>query len=328
MSEGKLKMLDLFSGIGGFSLAASWTGKIETVAFCEIDIFPQKVLKKHWPNVPIFEDVRTLTNEALNERGIERVDIITGGFPCQPFSCAGKQRGKDDDRFIWPEMFRIISEVRPTWVIGENVNAFIGMALDDVLLDLERGGYEAQTFVIPACAINAPHKRDRVWIVARNSHGDIEGTNREICYREDTKPSGSVLDVANSEGLRGRGWSDPGAERWRGLVSDKQEGREIRREIEGCGNITGTVNADPDSAGIQGSENTRGVSPCGGSSPQHAFGLYTTGEYWLTEPTVGRVANGISNRVDRLKGLGNSIVPQVAYQILQAISDIALEANP
>lgn len=166
-----LKMLDLFSGIGGISLAAEWAG-IETVAFCEIEPFCQKVLKKHWPEVEIFDNIKNLSADAIRDRRISTdIDIIAGGFPCQPFSVAGKQRGTKDDRHLWPEMLRIIEEIKPTWVVGENVVGFVDMALDTALFDLETIGYSAQSFVVPACAVNAPHRRDRVFIVA-NSNGN------------------------------------------------------------------------------------------------------------------------------------------------------------
>ncbi len=156
--------LDLFSGIGGFALAAHWTGKIKTVGFCEIEPFAQKVLKKHWPDVPIHDDIKTLRNE--EQYG--SVDIITGGFPCQPFSVAGQQKGKGDNRDLWPEMFRIIQEFQPTWVIGENVSGFVNMAFNRTANDLENEGYEVQPLLIPACSVGAPHKRERVWIIAYN----------------------------------------------------------------------------------------------------------------------------------------------------------------
>ncbi len=154
-----MKHLDLFSGIGGFALAARWVGW-ETVGFCEIDPYCQKVLRKHWPDVPIHEDIRE-----LDGRTVGHVDIITGGYPCQPFSVAGKRRGKADDRHLWPEFARLIREIRPYWVIGENVAGHINMGLDDVLADLEGLGYTWEAFVIPAVAVNAPHRRDRCWIV-------------------------------------------------------------------------------------------------------------------------------------------------------------------
>jgi DNA (cytosine-5)-methyltransferase 1 len=159
-------VLDLFSGIGGFSLGLERTGGFETAAFCEYAEFPRKVLAKHWPEVPIYNDVRELTAERLDADGIGSIDLICGGYPCQPFSHAGKRLGAEDDRHLWPEMSRLIASLRPTWVIGENVAGHVSMGLDDVLADLGTLGYACQAFVIPACAIGAIHKRERVWIVA------------------------------------------------------------------------------------------------------------------------------------------------------------------
>ena len=166
-----LTHLSLFSGIGGLDLAAEWAGCV-TVGQCEYADYPTKVLEKHWPDVPRWRDIRTLTKESFYERtGLRTVDIISGGFPCQPFSCAGKQQGTDDDRYLWPEMLRVIQELRPTWVIGENVPGIVNLALDEVLTSLENEGYEAQTFIIPACGVNAWHKRERVCIVAYSDNG-------------------------------------------------------------------------------------------------------------------------------------------------------------
>lgn len=163
-----LKVLDLFSGIGGFSLGLERAG-METIAFCEIEDYPVKILNKHWPDVPVFRDVRKLNKEVLLNEVSVLPDIIVGGFPCQPFSVAGKQRGKEDDRHLWPEFFRLIKEIKPRWVIGENVAGFVTMALDDVLHDLESEGYETQSFIIPASAVGGIHKRERVWIVAHSA---------------------------------------------------------------------------------------------------------------------------------------------------------------
>ena len=163
--------LSLFSGIGGLDLAAEAAGFV-TVGQCEWAEYPTKVLEKHWPDVPRWRDIRTLTGESFHERtGLRTVDVISGGFPCQPFSVAGKQRAKEDDRYLWPEMCRVISEIRPTWVLGENVPGIINLALDTVLSDLENIGYEGQAFVIPACGVDAPHKRERVCIVAYSIDG-------------------------------------------------------------------------------------------------------------------------------------------------------------
>jgi len=160
MAREKLKVLDLFSGIGGFSLGLERAG-MQTVAFCEIDPFCQKVLKKHWPDVPIFEDVKTLKGSDVGP-----VDIVCGGYPCQPFSSAGKREGSDDNRHLWPEMYRIVKDIRPRWVFAENVAGHISMGLDDVLLDLENAGYSWWTFIVPACAVGHHQRRDRVWILA------------------------------------------------------------------------------------------------------------------------------------------------------------------
>ncbi len=161
-----LTHLSLFSGIGGLDIAAEMAG-FKTVGQCEWAEYQTKVLEKHWPDVPRWRDIRTLTGNSFYERtGLRTVDIISGGFPCQPFSVAGKRKSENDDRFLWPEMLRVIRELRPTWVIGENVPGIINLALDQVLTDLENEGYEAQAFIIPACGVDAPHRRDRVAIVA------------------------------------------------------------------------------------------------------------------------------------------------------------------
>lgn len=158
-----MKVLDLFSGIGGFSLGLERAG-METIAFCEIESFCRQILNKHWPDVPIHEDIRSLDGEQY--RGT--VDVVCGGFPCQPYSTAGKRMGEKDDRALWPEMLRVIRECEPNWVIGENVAGFINMGLDNVLSDLESVGYSARTFIIPACAVERDHRRQRVWILANS----------------------------------------------------------------------------------------------------------------------------------------------------------------
>ena len=207
----KLRVLDLFSGIGGFSLGLERTGGFETVAFCEIDPFCRKVLSKHWPDVPIFEDVRELTSEQTGP-----IDLICGGYPCQPFSHAGQRRGAEDDRHLWPEVKRLVASIRPRWCLFENVAGHISMGLDEVLSDLESEGYTAWTVVIPACAVDAPHRRDRVWIVANSKSDDArqlkkqprnkkQQNNKEVWSGLRLKPSGSSEDVAHANGDRTQG---------------------------------------------------------------------------------------------------------------------------
>jgi len=255
-----MKHLDLFSGIGGFALAAQWAG-FETVAFCEIEDYPRKVLEKNFPGVPIHRDIRELDGE--NYAG---TTLITGGYPCQPFSLAGKRGGAEDDRHLWPEMFRIVKQARPDWVVAENVAGHINMGLDQVLSDLEGEGYAARPVIIPACAVDAPHRRDRVWIIAN-------------------------------------------AERNRRHQGSEQAGRQARDEADGHDRDLRCAMADTKISNDRGSNTGPGQGELGRSCR------------WPAEPRVGRVAHGVSNRVHRLKGLGNAIVPQVAYQILKPIGD-------
>lgn len=201
-----MRHLDLFSGIGGFALAAERVWPNIKHTFCDNDPFCQAVLKKHWPRSKIYGDIRALTNadkprrerSKLLQQGRsgsrgrhQAIDLLTGGFPCQPFSSAGQRKGTADDRHLWPEMRRVIQEFSPTWVVGENVRGLLsidgGMVFEQVCLDLEALGYEVQPFVIPACAVNAPHRRDRVWIVARNTkHDGRNGTKN----RKSSNPRG------------------------------------------------------------------------------------------------------------------------------------------
>lgn len=174
-------------------MAAEWA-EIETVAFCEREPFCQKVLNKHWPDVPIFDDVTTLNKQALIDRGVDvgAIKLISGGFPCQPFSVAGKQKGKEDDRDLWPEMFRIIEELRPTWVVGENVANFVRMELDRTIINLESLNYSTRTFVIPACAVNAKHKRNRTFVVAHLDSVRVERGAEKPILRKRNLPLGQV----------------------------------------------------------------------------------------------------------------------------------------
>lgn len=239
--------LDLFSGIGGFAYAVDqvWPGARHT--FCDIDPFCQKVLAKHWPESKIYGDIRTITTNTKHDGGTTtkgtgqdsgtqpksktrkklpqpelegvsplwdektRWDLLTGGFPCQPFSAAGKRRGTSDDRHLWPEMFRVIQLTKPRWIIGENVPGIIniegGVVFEQVCLDLENEGYEVQPFIIPACSVNAPHKRDRVWIIANRKHKrPVQPKHEERPRQEEGVSSGSDSDASNPTKQRGKRW--------------------------------------------------------------------------------------------------------------------------
>jgi len=216
-----VKHLDLFSGIGGFALGLQKVG-FETVAFCDIEKYCQHLLKQKWNGVKIYNDVREITKEKFKADGIEFPEIITGGFPCQPFSVAGSRKGTDDNRHLWPEMFRIIKEFKPRWVIGENVRGIVsiqdGLVFETVCTDLESEGYEVQTFNIPAVGVGAPHKRERIWIVAnsrcsirreqssRNSEsigsGTFKETERSTDTSEITRPSERTETMADTESKR------------------------------------------------------------------------------------------------------------------------------
>lgn len=202
-----LTHLSLFSGIGGLDLAAERAG-FQTVGQCEFADYPYKVLCKHWPDVSKWRDIRTLTGEDFHARtGLRTVDVLSGGFPCQPFSVAGKRRGAEDDRYLWPEMLRVIKELRPAWVIGENVAGIVNMALDTVLSELEAEGYETRAFIVPACGVDAPHRRDRVAIVARNNDGKPDGREPFSALagedeRQNAEPCGICHDVVHPEGER------------------------------------------------------------------------------------------------------------------------------
>ena len=195
----KLRTLDLFSGIGGFSLGLDSTGYFETVAFCEIEAFPCKVLNKHWPDVPIYNDVKELSYEKLQADGIisrrRGIDVICGGYPCQPFSVAGRQGGEDDPRHLWPEYFRLIRELRPHYAIGENVGGHLRLGLDTVLEDLDSENYTVRCFSVEAASLGAPHRRERIfWIADGNPNGNNVDQKQKIQERASAKSHGTCDD--------------------------------------------------------------------------------------------------------------------------------------
>ena len=277
----ELTHLDLFSGIGGFALAAKWNG-FRTIAFCDCEPYAQRVLRKHWPDVHVHGDIRQVRGELY-----AGVTLLTGGFPCQPFSVAGKQRGKDDNRYLWPEMCRVIREARPAWIIGENVAGIVNLALDTVCADLEAEGYEVEPVIIPACAVDAQHRRDRVWIVATNLSNSINNGS----YPEERHE-------AESCGNKSEDW-----------VFVRNGG--LMAHAAGC-RMEGNGAAWKQVTGLSTQE---GLSRRSRSRRNPAI--------WLPEPDVGRVAHGVPNRVAKLRGLGNAIVPQVAAEIIRCIREVS-----
>lgn len=203
-----MKVGSLFSGIGGMDLAAEWAG-MKVIWQCEIDPFCRRVLKKHWPEVELHGDIKEIKGT-----DIERPDILIGGYPCQPYSEAGKQRGAADDRHLWPEFKRLIEEIRPNWVIGENVSNHVELGLDDVLSDLETIGYTAQAFIIPSCAVQAPHQRDRVFVVANSSSERLQKSNKHTQFMFEDKKSDPGT-------WNGRRLDQPGIQRVVDGVSDQ-----------------------------------------------------------------------------------------------------------
>ena len=306
--------LDLFSGIGGFALACRWNS-IQTIGFVENEDYPRRILGKQFPGVPIFGDIQTFDGTPF-----KGVDLITGGFPCQPFSAAGKQRGKEDDRHIWPEIFTIIRSKRPRWIVCENVYGHVSLGLDEVLSDLEGQDYTCQAFIVPACAVDAPHRRDRVWIVANTDDtGQPAGAGRGQDNRnEEGHDSGRVCkNVGHSQNDR----RDGRATQARRKGAPDQSGKSrlgVRGESSRSSSDVADTNGQRGRSGYSRGQDAKTARKPPRYSGHDARGMET----WLPEPPVGRVANGIPRRVDRLKGLGNAIVPQIAQRIGETIKAV------
>ncbi len=322
MNNEKITHIDLFSGIGGFALAADRVfGNIEHI-FCDNEPFAQEVLRKHWPDAKIYSDIRSLTyadcqrhlhrepeklstkrpHKALGKSlaSTESPFILTGGFPCQPFSQAGRRRGEEDDRFLWPEMLRVIQEFSPLWVIAENVRGLLtqggGVVFERVCTDLEAAGYEVQPIIIPAVSVGAPHRRDRVWFVAHRN--DERRDNGEYHQPE------------------------------RHFLSDKGTAEEDKPQRKGRERGVGEIGTDaPDTRRGDGNEGSEGVRPEGIQRKSENSERFSHRDEWRKNwlevaTRLCRVDDGLPRRMDRnprLKALGNAIVPQVAEEIMRAI---------
>jgi DNA (cytosine-5)-methyltransferase 1 len=327
----------LFSGIGGFDLASEWMGW-ENVFHCEWNEFGKKVLKYYWPKAKSYEDITT--TDFTIHRG--KIDILTGGFPCQPYSTAGKRLGKEDDRHLWPEMLRAIREIQPTYVVGENVLGLVnwngGLVFDEVQADLEAEGYEVQPFVLPACAVNAPHRRDRVWFVAYCNHS----RNATPSSRTNGKQSEESIERQQPQ-LEHCGFST--TENATNPNSNGQHECDSNNEINGG---QGGINAQRDIEHLHTKQPIAEHPDCIRQerrmhpdkpeitirkqlSERDARSTQSTSwKNFPTQPPICIGNDGLSSRLDNItfskwrnesiKAAGNAIVPQVVYQIFQAIS--------
>jgi len=371
-----VRHIDLFSGIGGFALAAQevWGEEYENVCFCEINKYAQAVLRNQFgKDAVIYGDIRGLTayahkqvesalpSDAIPRAGMPEsscaIDLLTGGFPCQPFSQAGKRKGVNDDRYLWPEMLRVIREFHPTWVVAENVRGLLtiseGVVFEQVCLDLENEGYEVQPFVIPACAVNAPHRRDRVWIVAHSQGGkpgqppEREGRegscggNQEggdVANRNNGGPSFKKLETAgNQQCDRGDSASNPEGIGWTSIghpvrkesedpmlgSSDKHENVSDSRSKRSSGSVANEKGLEG-SARTSEEERENGRASIGGWSYWSENWLEVATRFCGVDDGLPGEMDGVTlskagHRVERLKALGNAIVPQVAIQIFRGL---------
>ena len=273
--ENRYTVGSLFAGIGGIDLGLERTGLFRTVWFCERDPYCQRVLAKHWPDVPIFSDVSTLGEET------PAVDVLAGGFPCQPVSLAGKRLAQDDERWLWPHVERLVRVLRPRGVLLENVPGLLTAGFDDVIGGLAACGYDAEWDCIPAAALGAPHRRDRVFVVAApRAVADASG---EFCDGINDHAGGDARSEAEGKPRNG-GWPSPMAYA-HDKGSQRRDGAKLRERPR---------------------EWPFGQSGSPGSA---------SAAIWQPEPDVGRVANGVPRRVDRLRALGNAVVPQVAEYV-------------
>jgi DNA (cytosine-5)-methyltransferase 1 len=323
-----MNLISFFSGIGGFELAGEWMGWNIT-ASCEINPFGMQVLKYYWPNAYHHDDIKTINYEEIKQR-IDRSkpSIIVGGFPCQPYSNAGRRLGKEDERHLWPYCVEAIRAIQPEWCVFENVRGLTnwnaGMVFDEVQADMEAEGYEVLPFLLPACAVNAPHRRDRIWFIAHRIAARSEG-GRE----GQENASNSIESIANASS---NGWR-------RGRRNEEfniqQNNAEIRNDIqrpdEGLSSKQSIANTG--NPGLQGSEQHRTLEPDSGrEQPSGSIAKFHKAGDWQHFPTQSPICSrndGLSSqlvgitvskhRQESLKGYGNAIVPQVAYEIFQAI---------
>ena len=333
----------LFSGIGGFDLAAEWMGW-NNIFHCEIEPFPRKILNYHFPNSITYEDIKQ-TDFSVH-RG--QIDILTGGFPCQPYSAAGQRKGKEDERHLWPEMLRVIREIQPRWVLGENVLGLVnwseGLVFEEVQLDLEAQGYEVQAFVLPASAKNAPHRRDRVWFVAySNSNGYIksvrgrDGEKEKISreHRQENSTTGEFVGTSNGNVTDTDSNTSGGKSKKLGCKNGEDERERIRKFFDAINTDGNEGDATDTDSERQEWERKQGVITEERERGNKRFEQLGYNEHqWEKFPTQSPICggdDGISTELDgitfpkwrreSIKGYGNAIVPQVVYEIFKTIEE-------
>jgi DNA (cytosine-5)-methyltransferase 1 len=314
----KLKLLDLFSGIGGFSLGLESTGFFETIAFVEKDKFCRKVLKKNFNNIPIEEDIRNVKGSNY------AADVITSGFPCQPFSVAGKRKGTDDDRYLWDETIRVVAECKPSWFIGENVEGLIninnGLVLRQVQTDLEDQGFQVQCIIVPAAGIGAFHQRKRIWIIGFNAtNSNISSKTKRREYENDEKTSSSREHFKGGCNGNGR----------QGYIQSTWQGKNVPNSnsklSNGCGSSTRNSITEQQRLDSNEKKNWNEIR----SKTERCSEQDKQQTWWEAQSKLCGIPDGISfeldkDRSNRIKSLGNSIVPQIARQLGLSIMEAEL----
>ena len=319
----------LFSGIGGFDLAAEWMGW-SNVFNCEWEEFPRRVLKHHFPHATQHQDIREFDATAY----AGRVDIVSGGFPCQPYSTAGKRKGKDDERHLWPEMLRVVRECAPRYVVGENVRGLVswngGLVFEEVCSDLEAEGYAVQPFLLPAAGVGScPHRRDRIWFVAWNADGSLERKRRKNAPRSNSKPDG-VCSPARSLADRENNGPHQATDSKRKRGEPKSHDRnEVRPTLDTNGR--GGYAPDTDGVRLEHGSEPRGIAE-GQGKTRERLARQPSPTSWDRFPSVSPLCGGDDGlpkeldgltfskwRRESIKAYGNAIVPQVALQIFKAI---------
>jgi DNA (cytosine-5)-methyltransferase 1 len=355
-----MKHGSLFSGIGGFDLASDWMGW-DNVFHCEIESFPRKILHYYWPSAISYEDIKK-TDFTIHKG---RIDILTGGFPCQPYSMAGKRKGKEDERHLWPEMLRAIREIQPRWIVGENVLGLVnwndGLVFDEVQSDLEAEGYEVQTYVLPAAAVGAPHRRDRVWFIAyakgqgsrkfasknrrrQNRQSDNNGT---IQYAPDTNSNGCNDKCTKADNQIRENNKQSRAKRECSFKRFSNEQNAPDTNSNGCDKCNGNNEKHTGKGRFnalndfnEATMHTNGTSKQGEHIEQTREGKFNgpdsrdgfnNFQNFPTQSPICGGDDGLPTKLDgitfpkwrneSIKGYGNAIVPQVVYQIFKAIQE-------